>query len=66
MESGSWPSSPALAGPGSLLLRSAPATFCSAAMLLIAMAVFPMKFRRVSVLIINSPDRFDWLLLLLL
>src|SRR5207253_3748857 len=64
IESGFWPSSTALAGPGSLLLRSAPATFCSAAMLLIAMAVFPIKFRRVSVLILVFPDKFDWLLLL--
>ena len=64
MESGSWPSSPKFAGPGSLLLRSAPAIFCNAAMLLIAMAVFPIKFRRVSVLIINSPGGFERLLLL--
>src|SRR6266513_5852170 len=64
IESGFWPSSTASAGPGSLLLRSAAATFCNAAMLLIAMAVFPIKFRRVTALIIVFPDRFEWLLLL--
>jgi len=50
-----------LAGPGSLLLRSegatsAPATFCNAAKLPMAIAVFPMKLRRVNVLMII----FSW------
>ena len=57
MESGFWPSSIGLAGPGSLLLlpdaaTSAPITFCNAAKLPIATAVFPMKLRRVNSLII--------------
>src|SRR5437762_9523379 len=52
MESRFWPSSTVLAGPGSLLLRSAPTTFCNAAKLPSATAVFPMKLRRVNALII--------------
>src|SRR6266566_9402780 len=54
IESGFWPSSAGLAGPGSVLLRSAPATFCNAAKLPIATAVCPRKLRRVNVLIIIS------------
>src|SRR4029453_19082845 len=61
VESGFWPSSIGLAGPGSLLLRPdtgpcAPTTFCNAAKLPIATAVFPMKLRRVNSLIIISPE----------
>src|ERR1044072_3392104 len=56
VESGFWPSSIGLAGPGSVLLRSAPAIFCNAAKLPIATAVFPMKLRRVNSLIIISPE----------
>src|SRR3954447_15877341 len=52
MESSFWPSSPELAGPGSVLLRSAPTTFCNAAKLPIATAVFPMKLLRVYAFII--------------
>src|SRR6266550_6763407 len=54
VESGFWPSRIGLAGPGSLLLRSAPAIFCNAAKLPIATAVFPMKLRRVNALIVIS------------
>src|SRR5438270_3874650 len=54
MESGFWPSSVGFAGPGSLLLRSAPTTFCNAAKLPIDTAVFPMKLRRVNAFIIIS------------
>src|SRR5437879_12874349 len=61
IESGFWPSSAGLAGPGSLLLRSAPTTFCNAAKLPIATAVFPMKLRRVNSLIIISPEGYDFL-----
>src|SRR4029453_18598981 len=61
MESGFWPSSIGLAGPGSLLLlpdaaSPAPATFCNAAKLPIATAVFPLKLRRVNSVIIISPE----------
>jgi hypothetical protein len=52
MESGFWPSSAGLAGPGSLLLRSAPTTFCNAAKLPTAAAAVPMKLRRVNALMI--------------
>src|SRR5882724_3761399 len=55
MESGFWPSSSGLAGPGSVLLRSAPATFCNAAKLPTAAAAVPRKLRRVNALIIISP-----------
>src|SRR6266446_1618564 len=60
MESGFWASSAGLAGPGSLLLRSAPTTLCNAAKLPIATAVFPMKLRRVNSLIIISPEGFEF------
>src|SRR6266513_4640667 len=60
IESGFWPSSARLAGPGSLLLRSAPTTFCNAAKLPIATAVFPMKLRRVNSLMIISPEGFEF------
>src|SRR5438477_10938862 len=46
MESGFWPSSAGLAGPGSLLLRSATTTFCTAAKLPTVDAVVPIKLRR--------------------
>src|SRR5438309_9610746 len=52
MESGFWPSSAGLAGPGSLLLRSAPTTFCTAAKLPTAAAAVPIKLRRVNALMI--------------
>src|SRR5260370_10119553 len=55
MESGFWSSSAGLAGPGSLLLRSAPTTFCNAAKLPAAAAAVPGKLRRVNALIIISP-----------
>src|SRR5260370_21630056 len=55
MESGFWSSSVRLAGPGSLLLRSAPTTFCNAAKLPAAAAAVPRKLRRVNALIIISP-----------
>src|SRR5205807_9488996 len=55
MESGFWPSSGGLPGPGSLLLRSAPAIFCNVAKLPTAAAAVPMKFRRVNALIIFAP-----------
>ena len=51
VESGFWASSAGLAGPGSLLLRSAPTTFCNAATLPTAAAAVPMKLRRVNSLI---------------
>src|SRR5206468_6395552 len=43
VESGFWASSPGLAGPGSLLLRSAPTTFCNAVKPPTAAAAVPMK-----------------------
>src|SRR5207253_11336907 len=55
-----WPSSPGLAGPGSLLLRSAPATFCNAAKLPTAAAAVPIKLRRVNALMIMSPEGFEF------
>src|SRR5216684_6797759 len=64
MESGFCASSAGLAGPGSLLLRSAPITFCNAAKLPTATAVFPMKLRRVNSLIIISPEGFEFMLVI--
>src|SRR5712671_7042972 len=60
MESGFCPSSAGLAGPGSLLLRSAPTMVCNAAKLLIATAVFPIKLRRVNAFIVMSPEGFEF------
>src|SRR5439155_22254651 len=61
IESGFCASSAGLAGPGSVLLRSAPTTFCNAAKLPIATAVFPMKLRRVNSLIIVASEGYGFL-----
>src|SRR5882672_11970844 len=68
MESGFCPSSSGLDGPGSLLLRSdpydsAPTIFCSPVSPPAMTAAAPRKLRRVSVLIIISPNVSEFVFL---